>query len=35
MLIYRLKGYDHIETRPSRDPIETAPASAHSRPSLA
>jgi hypothetical protein len=26
MLIYRLKGYDHIET---------APASAHSRPSLA
>src|SRR5262245_59852818 len=35
MLIYRLKGYDHIETTPSHDPIETAPASAHSRPSLA
>jgi len=35
MLIYRLKGYDHIETSPRHDPVETAPTSAHSRPSLA
>jgi high-affinity nickel-transport protein len=35
MLIYRLKGYDHIEMTPSRDHVESAPASAHSHPSLA
>jgi nickel/cobalt transporter (NiCoT) family protein len=35
MLIYRLRGYDHIETSPRHDPVETAPTSAHSRPSLA
>ena len=35
MLIYRLKGYDHIETKPSHDRVGTAPTSAHSRPSLA
>jgi high-affinity nickel-transport protein len=35
MLIYRLKGYDHIETTASHDRIGTAPTSAHSRPSLA
>src|SRR5258705_3964095 len=34
MLIYRLKGYDHIETQPSHPKIETAPTSAPSRPTL-
>src|SRR5215470_11252304 len=34
MLIYRLKGYDHMEPTASNDHVE-APASAHSRPSLA
>jgi high-affinity nickel-transport protein len=35
MLIYRLKGYDRIETTPGHEQVETAPAPAHSRPSLA
>jgi high-affinity nickel-transport protein len=35
MLIYHLKGYDHIETTTSHDRSATAPASAHSRHSLA
>jgi hypothetical protein len=35
MLIYRLKGYDHIGPAPRHDPIEAASASAHSRPSMA
>jgi nickel/cobalt transporter (NiCoT) family protein len=35
MLIYRLKGYDHIQTMPRHGGAETAPASVHSRHSLA
>src|SRR5262245_1448366 len=35
MLIYRLKGYDHIDPTPGRHPVETASPSAHSHPSLA
>src|SRR5215475_3282898 len=35
MLIYRLKGYDHIVTTAGQDRVETAPTSAHSRPSPA
>jgi nickel/cobalt transporter (NiCoT) family protein len=35
MLIYRLKGYDEIETAPGQQQTERAPASAQSRPSLA